>query len=45
LAPSARYGWSFAPAFIVTDALLGGVFVFALSRCKQTAFVSSATAH
>lgn len=41
----ARYGWSFAPAVAVTGALLGAVFVFALSRCKQTAFAPSDPAH
>jgi MFS family permease len=41
----ARYGWSFAPAIALTGALLGGVLVFALSRCKQTSFASSSPAH
>ena len=41
----AHYGWPFAPVVSVAGALLGAAFVFALSRCKQTAFVSSAPAH
>jgi predicted MFS family arabinose efflux permease len=41
----ARYGWSFAPAIALTGALLGGIFVFLLSRCQQTAFASSAPTH
>jgi predicted MFS family arabinose efflux permease len=42
---AARYGWSFAPVVAVAGALLGAGFVFALSRCKQTAFASSVPAH
>jgi predicted MFS family arabinose efflux permease len=41
----ARCGWSFAPAIALTGALLGSVFVFALSRCKEAAFASSAPTH
>jgi MFS family permease len=41
----ARYGWPFAPVVAVAGALLGAGFVFALSRCKQTAFTSSVPVH
>jgi MFS transporter, DHA1 family, inner membrane transport protein len=41
----ARYGWPFAPVVAVAGALIGAAFVFALSRCKQTAFASSVHAH
>jgi MFS family permease len=41
----ARYGWPFAPVVAVAGALLGAGFVFALSRCKPTAFTSSVPAH
>jgi MFS transporter, DHA1 family, inner membrane transport protein len=41
----ARYGWPFAPVVAVGGALLGAGFVFALSRCKPTAFTSSVPAH
>ena len=41
----ARYGWPFAPVVAVAGALIGAAFIFALSRCKQTAFASSVPAH
>jgi MFS family permease len=41
----AHYGWPFAPVVSVAGALLGAAFVFALSRCKQTAFTSAVPAH
>jgi predicted MFS family arabinose efflux permease len=41
----AHYGWPFAPVVSVAGALLGAAFVFALSRCNQTAFTSAVPAH
>ena len=41
----ARYGWPFAPMVAIAVAVLGAGFVFALSRCKQTAFTSLVPAH
>jgi predicted MFS family arabinose efflux permease len=38
-----RYGWPFAPVVSLAGVVLGAGFVFALSRCKQTAFTTSPT--